>query len=60
MIKHGNKDTDIVKRAQDIIDNYVISQTKENSAKISKADVFLWIAAAAASVMTLTLYILTR
>ena len=59
MIKHG-KDTDIVKKAQDIIDNYVISQTKEVCTKISKTDIFLWSAAAAASVMTLTLYILTR
>ena len=59
MIKHG-KDPDIVKKAQDIIDNYVISQTKEVCTKISKTDIFLWSAAAAASVMTLTLYILTR
>lgn len=59
MIKHG-KDMDIVKRAQDIIDNYVISQTRQACTRISKTDIFLWSAAAAASVMTLTLYILTR
>ncbi|MBR2472021.1 MAG: hypothetical protein IKB55_04995 [Clostridia bacterium] len=59
MIKHG-KEADIVKKAQDIIDNYVLSQTKEVCTKISKTDIFLWSAAAAASVMTLTLYILTR
>ncbi|MBR2878056.1 MAG: hypothetical protein IKC41_01760 [Clostridia bacterium] len=59
MIKHG-KEADIVKKAQNIIDNYVLSQTKEVCTKISKTDIFLWSAAAAASVMTLTLYILTR
>ena len=59
MIKHG-KDTDMVKKAQDIIDNYVISQTKQACTKMGKTDIFLWSAAAAASLMTLTLYILTR
>ncbi len=53
MIKYG-KDTDIVKKAQDIIDNYVISQTKQACTRIGKTDIFLWSAAAAASVMTLT------
>ncbi len=59
MIKYG-KDTDIVKKAQEIIDNYVISQTRQTCSRIGKTDIFLWSAAAAASVMTLTLYILTR
>jgi len=59
MIKHG-KETDIVKKAQDIIDNYVISQTRQECTRIGKTDIFLWSAAAAASVMTLTLYIVTR
>ena len=59
MIKHG-KDTDIVKKAQDIIDNYVISQARQECSRTSKTDIFLWSAAAAASLMTLTLYILSR
>lgn len=59
MIRHGN-DTDMVKKAQNIIDKYVLSQTKQDSERMGKTDIFLWSAAAVASLMTLTLYILTR
>ena len=59
MIKHG-KNTDIVKKAQNIIDNYVMAQTKQACTKMGKTDMFLWSAALAASLMTLTLYILSK